>query len=1194
MTTRNRILSLALSLLMVVALFAPIATVFAAENLQIVAASDNGGTTATGTAKEAIAGLGSGTSWYSANRTNLSGKISIATYTLHQTAFVDGVKVAFYFADQRSFEFSIEYSLNGEDWDTALERTWSTQQTVDRTAETFEFAEAVEALYLRIKIYDARVLATGAQNNYGAFYTFEAFGEYDPDGAKAPAVDDALVAILAKADQFKAEDYTVDSWSPLAALLPGARDLVGKDYTYQAAIDEAVANLNAALKALYPLGQVLAIQAYQSEGAQHTNAIYRAPAACPNLRAQDGVWYSANAAGTATTAAIFVLPIESELYEIQLDWCNGAQRGYEYALYTSLDNESWTEIVAPGTISTGETTTTIDLTAVDDYEGTAVYVKLVSADGYCRNADGSVSNNGWIALSEIRFYGDKLTEGVLPPADFEKADNWVNIQLDLTEDLYTADSWKAFDDAINAVDYELGLADQDKIDAAVAAIAEAYANLKFNNVSEIQIAQSYWSDLAGGTAWTNGAVIFTEPGYTLDQYKVNNMTIQNWTRIFAEPTEEAGIFAISAIVESGTNPAATEMVPENDFGTGFVIALNHNGNNVEAAGSQYASDEFGNRNEAARVAMNLQVGDLVQLNNVLFSAEDFEAEGEDMQAAWLETEGTWKHRYWNTVGLGEFTPTVINRKSGQTNDDGQYIARDEFEGFVSYSTLTKLAQPASIVYATDNGGTSATSTILEAVGLGSGTSWYSAHRNTLADKTSIATLYLNQASYVDGIEIAFYKANERSYEFSVEYSMNNEDWEVALDKTWSTQLAEDMLTEEFYFDDTVEALYVRVKIYDAKVIATGASNNYGAFYSVNVIGETNPAGAVPELPAADYAALETWKLIQMDLTASLYTPDSWKAFDDAIKAVKEGYNIAESNLLAAEIQLVKDAYAALTFVDLEGIQISHSYFSDMAVAPAWTNATVMFTEPGFSLDQYKVNDMTLANWTRIFAAPTATAGVYEITLVLAPGTAVTADELVPENDYGTGFVLAMNLNDDTPDEVPYGSQYASQEFGNRNAAAFEAMNLAVGDLVQLNNVLFSAEDFEAEGEEMQAAWLETTGSWKHRYWNTVGLGEFNPTVINRPSNKTNDNGEFLARDEFDGFTTASTLTKYEAPAYKLGDLDEDGEVGLSDLTLMSQTLAGWDSDINRLAADLDGDGEIGLSDLTVISQLLAGWDVELG
>ncbi|MBQ2252847.1 MAG: discoidin domain-containing protein [Clostridia bacterium] len=1135
MTTRNRILSLALSLLMVVALFAPIATatVFAAESLEIIKASDNGGTTATGTAREAIAGLGTGTSWYSANRNILTDKVSIATYTLKQSASVDSVAIAFYYADQRSFQFSVEYSMDKEIWEVALDKTWSTQQTTDKTAETFAFPEAVEALYLRVKIYDARVIATGAQNNYGAFYTFEAFGEFDPDGIVCPST-------------------------------------------------------------ICPEGEVWAITAYQTEGPLHTNIANQATAACPNLRLQDDAWFSANAASTNTVAAVFVLPIETELIGIDLDWYLGDERGYEYALYTSLDGQDWTEIVAPGTISEG-LSESIDLTADDDYEGSAIYVKIVSEEGYCQNADGTPSTNGWIALSEIRFIGEFIEGGLKPPANYDEYNNWVNIQSDLTEDLYTTKSWTAFDTAINSVSADYGLAQQKDLDAAVAAIAAAYSNLKFNNVSEIQIAQSYWSDLAGGTSWTNGAIIFTEPGYTLDQYKVKGMTIQNWTRISAEPTEEAGIFTITSIIESGVKPASTEGIPENDFGTGFVIALNYNGNNVNDAGSQYASEEFGNRNEAARIAMDLKVGDKVQLNNVLFSAEDFENEGEEMQAAWLETEGTWKHRYWDVEGLGDFTPTIINRESGQKDDLGNYLARDEFDGFVSYSTLTKVADPAEFVYAEDNGGTTATSTAKEAVaGLGSGTSWYSANRNILPNKISTADFYFAKLSAVEGIEIAFYQADQRTYSYSIEYTTDSgETWETIVEKTNSALQAEDKTAEEIYFDDVVEANAIRVSIYDATVVATGVTNNYGAFYSITPYATEIVGGESTVFPGADYSKVETWNLIKEDVTEEFYTEDSWKAFVDAIAAVTEGYDIFEQELLDAEVEAIREAYFALTFKDLEGIQISHSYYSDMTGGPAWTNASLFFSEPGYTLDQYKVSGMALTSWIRIFAAPTDKAGVYEITNVLAANTPVTADEMVPENDYGTGFVIALNINEDIPDEVPYGSQYASQEFANRNKAAFEAMNLAVGDLVQLNNVLFSAEDFENEGEDMQAAWIETTGTWKHRYWNTEGLGDFTPTVINRPSNKTNSDGAYIARDEFDGFTTASTLTKYEAPAFKLGDLDDDGEVGLSDLTLMSQTLAGWESVINELAADLDGDGEIGLSDLTVISQLLAGWDVEL-
>ncbi len=634
MTTKSRILSLALSLLMVVALFAPMSLVFAEDSLEIVWASDNGGTTATSTAREAIAGLGSGTSWYSANRNSLTDKISKAVYTLKQSAFVDGVEIAFYFADQRTFQFSIEYSMDKEIWETALDKTWSTQQAADKTAEYFEFPEQVEALYLQVTIYDAMVVATNTVNNYGAFYSFEAFGEFDPEGI----------------------------------------------------IDES---------AFAPEGQVWAAKATQTQGALHTNAGNHPAAACPNLRPLEGYWFSANASGDETVAAVFMFNLEVDLYEIQLDWYEGAGRVYEYALYFSTDNLTWTEILEPGSESSGATD-------IIECEGSAVYVKIVSEHGWISGGNA----NGWVALEEIRFYGDYIEDGKKPAAELDKALNWINIQKDLHEELYTPESWKAFDDAIKAIDLGASYDEQAELDAAVAAAKAAGESLVFADLEGLQIAQSYWfedgSDYnTGEVAWTYGSVLFTTPGYTLDQYLVGTMTLGNWIRVFAAPTAEEGIYEIVNIVDIGTPVTADEMVPENEYGLGFILAFYtyDDGDTLDAGTgeSQYASVEFGMRNDQAWKAMELVPGDLVQLNNVIFTEEQFAEEGEDLQAAWLETEGTWKHRYWDTEGLGSFTKTPIYRESNQVNTeagegDPQYLARDEFVDFVSYSTLTKIVE----------------------------------------------------------------------------------------------------------------------------------------------------------------------------------------------------------------------------------------------------------------------------------------------------------------------------------------------------------------------------------------------------------------------------------------------------------------------------------------------------------------------
>ena len=61
-----------------------------------------------------------------------------------------------------------------------------------------------------------------------------------------------------------------------------------------------------------------------------------------------------------------------------------------------------------------------------------------------------------------------------------------------------------------------------------------------------------------------------------------------------------------------------------------------------------------------------------------------------------------------------------------------------------------------------------------------------------------------------------------------------------------------------------------------------------------------------------------------------------------------------------------------------------------------------------------------------------------------------------------------------------------------------------------------------------------------------------------------------------------------------GDADGDGEITLTDASLLGQYLNGWDVTLDEVAADADGDGEITLTDASLLGQYLNGWDVVLG
>ena len=61
------------------------------------------------------------------------------------------------------------------------------------------------------------------------------------------------------------------------------------------------------------------------------------------------------------------------------------------------------------------------------------------------------------------------------------------------------------------------------------------------------------------------------------------------------------------------------------------------------------------------------------------------------------------------------------------------------------------------------------------------------------------------------------------------------------------------------------------------------------------------------------------------------------------------------------------------------------------------------------------------------------------------------------------------------------------------------------------------------------------------------------------------------------------------PAAAGGDVNNDGSLTLSDVTLSLQYIARWSVDIPESAADLDGDGKITLTDVTVMLKRIAGW-----
>ncbi len=61
-----------------------------------------------------------------------------------------------------------------------------------------------------------------------------------------------------------------------------------------------------------------------------------------------------------------------------------------------------------------------------------------------------------------------------------------------------------------------------------------------------------------------------------------------------------------------------------------------------------------------------------------------------------------------------------------------------------------------------------------------------------------------------------------------------------------------------------------------------------------------------------------------------------------------------------------------------------------------------------------------------------------------------------------------------------------------------------------------------------------------------------------------------------------------------GDVNDDGNVDMKDLTRLQQYLAEWEVYINENAADVTGDKKVDMKDLTRLQQYLAKWEVTLG
>lgn len=85
--------------------------------------------------------------------------------------------------------------------------------------------------------------------------------------------------------------------------------------------------------------------------------------------------------------------------------------------------------------------------------------------------------------------------------------------------------------------------------------------------------------------------------------------------------------------------------------------------------------------------------------------------------------------------------------------------------------------------------------------------------------------------------------------------------------------------------------------------------------------------------------------------------------------------------------------------------------------------------------------------------------------------------------------------------------------------------------------------------------------------------------------------------EFPIYSAATNSGTFRVVDYRVGDVNNDGVIGLADVMLLKQYLAGNENANKTLiakAADTDGDGDIDNDDVTLLSKYCVGWSVTLG
>ena len=122
----------------------------------------------------------------------------------------------------------------------------------------------------------------------------------------------------------------------------------------------------------------------------------------------------------------------------------------------------------------------------------------------------------------------------------------------------------------------------------------------------------------------------------------------------------------------------------------------------------------------------------------------------------------------------------------------------------------------------------------------------------------------------------------------------------------------------------------------------------------------------------------------------------------------------------------------------------------------------------------------------------------------------------------------------------------------------------------------------AEGSRLV---LDSATGYVDKIDGTITVGDLKANFANEITIAGKSDDDFVATDDVIG--------DYKALIY--GDVNRDGKVNLSDVSVVLQKIAGWSVNVNADAADVNKTGDVNLTDVTKLLKKIAGWaDISLG